>query len=148
MSFFNRMWDKFHNEIDEANADALKGDYDTGPGPFMAVHYRNGEASAWDCTAGFRQMVQSGRKFKWTLNLRGDLGVIAPTLKHSVAAGGGDVHTAGHGVYQAGGNQLVLDNDTGHYHTSVESLGLARRAWEHLGYNVQFKARVDYSKLF
>lgn len=143
-TFPNRMWDKFHNEIEEANKAALSTDYDTGPGPYIASY----SGKQWFPTEGFRRMVQAGRKFKWTFNTRGDVGVVYPTLKHSVASGGGDVLTAGHGTYDSVRNLVTLDNDTGHYHTTEESLQRAKAAWEFMGYNVQFKARIDYTKLF
>ena len=152
MVFLNRMWDKFHNEIVEANTAALETiEGGLGPGPFMAMHFKQGNSDAWDATVRFRQMVQSGNKFKWTLNLRGDLGVIAPTLKHSIAAGGGEVWTAGHGVYiydrKNNTAKMTLDNDTGHYHTTLESLKHSQTAWEYLGYNVEFQARTDFTTL-
>jgi hypothetical protein len=148
MKFPNKDAAKFSNEIDEANNSALQKDYDVGDGPYIASAYKDDGGWKWAATAGFRRMVQSGRKFKWTLNERGDLGVVNSTLKHAVASGGGGVHTAGHGQYAAQANMLTLDNDTGHYQTTVESLKRSQTAWEHLGYNVTFKERVDYSKLF
>jgi hypothetical protein len=150
MPFENREWGKFKTEIDEANKKASEESYDSdvAPGPFCAVAYKVNGNWQWAASDGFRRMVQSQRKFKWTLNERGDLGVISPTLKHSVAAGGGDVLTAGHGHYDSAKAVLTLDNDTGHYHTTEESLKQSRTAWEYLGYNVAYKARVDYTKLF
>ncbi len=136
--FPNTMAAQFANEIAEANESASKG---TGTGPFAAVHDRG----AWYPTERFRQFVQSGQKFKWTLNTRGDIGVIDPTMKHSVAAGGGDVWTAGHGTYNATANTLTLDNDTGHYQTSEASLQRSRTAWQSIGYNVNFQARRDFA---
>lgn len=140
--FPNTMAAQFAAEIDEANNAALDPTRpDPGPGPFAASY----SAQRWYATPRFRKMVQSGQKFKWTLNTRGDLGVISPTLKHAVAAGGGEVWTAGHGTYQRSTNTLTLDNDTGHYHASVESLERSRTAWESLGYNIILQARQDFS---
>jgi hypothetical protein len=142
---------QFAAEINEANAaagpvatagdDAQVAMYESGPGPFIAS-YSDGK---WYPTSGFRNLVQSGTKFKWTLNTRGDLGVVKPTLKHSIAAGGGDVLTAGHGTYTSATNTMTLDNDTGHYRTSEESLTRSRAAWTALGYVAAFQARKDYT---
>lgn len=150
MPFKNREWDKFKTEIDEANKKASEASYESedAPGPFCAVAYTVGGKWQWAASEGFRRLVQSQHKFKWTLNERGDLGVISPTLKHSVAAGGGDVLTAGHGHYDPAKGILTLDNDTGHYQTTEASLKESTQAWEYLGYNLAFKARVDYTKLF
>jgi hypothetical protein len=123
----------FKHEINEANNAAM--DHECGP---FAASYHRGH---WFPTDRFRAFVQSERKFKWTLNT----GVISLTLKHSVAAGGGEVWTAGHGTYKQSTNTLVLDNDTGHYQTSLESLERARTGWESMGYNVVFEERKDYA---
>lgn len=139
--FPNTMSAQFANEIEEATGAALSSDYATGPGPFVAS-FSDGR---WYPTAGFRRLAQCGRKIKWTLNTRGDLGVVSPTLKHPVAAGGGEVWTAGHGTYDQNSNTMRLDNDTGHYRTSVESLERARQAWESMGYNILFQEREDYA---
>jgi hypothetical protein len=136
------MPDQFPNEIKDANAKALGTIYDLGLGPFVAG------------TPGFERFVTSGRRFKWVftrrLSLSGPvetLAVVDSTLKHSVAAGGVDVVTAGSGVY-LGDGRLSLNNDTGHYHTSFESLRLAETAWRALAFitAVQFAPRVDYTQ--
>lgn len=127
----------FKSEIDEANNAAMSQEC----GPFAASYHRE----HWFPTDRFRAFVQNEKKFKWTLNTRGDIGVISPTLKHSVAAGGGEVWTAGHGTYMRSTNTLILDNDTGHYRTSVESLERSRQAWESMGYIVFFEERKDYA---
>lgn len=139
-TFPNIMSSQFANEIAEANSAAMESQA-LGTGPF-ASSYDKGK---WYPTDRFREFVQSGSKFKWTLNTRGDVGVLSPNLKHSVAAGGGDVLTAGHGTYNASTNTLTLDNDTGHYQTSLESLSRSREAWESMGYNVVFQARTDFA---
>ena len=138
---FPNLWSaQFGAEIEEANNAATQ----EGSGPSVAVHDRG----KWYDSNNFRPFVQGGQKFKWVLNQKGDLGVINPPLKHSIAAGGGDVDTAGHAHYIAATNTLVLDNDAGHYQTTVESLKLAKTAWEYLGYNLDFKARRDFAQLF
>jgi hypothetical protein len=139
--FPNTMPAQFAAEINEANAAADQATYPAGPGPYIAS-FSDGK---WYPTTGFRNLVQSGAKFKWTLNTRGDVGVVKPTLKHSIAAGGGDVLTAGHGTYAAGSNTMTLDNDTGHYQTSEESLARSRAAWNAMGYLVVFQARKDFA---
>lgn len=144
MTFPNLMPKSFLAEIEEANKAAYGKQYKGGPGPYGAS-YSNG---CWYPGSGFRHMVQSENKFKWTLNQRADLGVINPSLKHSVASGGGDVITAGHGWYDRKSKILTIDNDTGHYQTSEKSLLLSKKAWSSIGYEVKFKARVDYMALF
>jgi len=136
-TFPNLMEAAFRTEINEANNAAI----DQECGPFAASYHQQ----HWFPTERFRGFVQSERKFKWTLNTRGDIGVISLTLKHSVAAGGGEVWTAGHGTYNRATNTLVMDNDTGHYQTSLESLERSRTAWESMGYNVEFRERQDYA---
>lgn len=143
--FPNLMGAQFAGEITEANDAAAAsggGEIGTGTGPYMAM-YDGRATKKWVQSNGFRTFVQNGAKFKWVLNQRGDLGVISPTLKHSIAAGGGDVWTAGHGSYDSGSNTMNLDNDTGHYQTSEESLERSREAWETLGYKVHFQAFRD-----
>lgn len=153
-TFVNKMREKFGSEVDEANAKAFEAlAYDNAliPGPFGANSDSQGQN--WAATQGFTDFVRKGTKFKWVLIWRGpgkpvELNVISPILKHSVAAGGGEVYTAGSGYYRASDNTMVLDNDTGHYQTTVKSLDKAVPAWEGLGYNVQTKERVDFTKLF
>jgi hypothetical protein len=153
-TFVNKMREKFGSEVDEANAkafEALGYDDPLAPGPFGANSDNDGRN--WSATPGFTNFVRKGTKFKWVLIWRGpgkpaELNVISSILKHSVAAGGGDVYTAGSGYYRSSDNTMVIDNDTGHYQTTVKSLDLAVPAWVGLGYNVQTKERVDFTKLF
>ena len=150
-TYVNRMREKFGDEVDEANAkafEALGYDDETAPGPFGANS--NKEGKDWQATDGFKTFVKRGAKFKWVLIRRGpgkplELNVISSILKPSVAAGGGDVITAGSGYYQKSDGALVIDNDTGHYLTSVKSLDEAVPAWKALGYKVQTKERVDFA---
>jgi hypothetical protein len=74
------------------------------------------------------------------------LAVVGSQLKHSVAAGGIPVVTAGSGLFWANGRIAKLNNDTGHYQTSVESLERVRQAWMDTGLvdSVEFKERIDY----
>lgn len=142
-SFPNKMPEKFKGEIAEANAHASATEYDDplALGPFVAG------------TEGFRKFVTSGKTFKWVFTKRtgtqGEvttLAVVGSQLKHSVAAGGIPVVTAGSGVFWANGRIAKLNNDTGHYQTTVESLELVRNAWLETGIvdAVEFKARIDY----
>jgi hypothetical protein len=143
--FPNKMPDKFSGEISEANEKALETPYDDPQalGPFVAG------------TDGFRKFVLSGRTFKWVYTFRkslsGDvhtLAIVGSQLKHSVAAGGIPVLTAGSGVFWANGKIAKLNNDTGHYQTTVESLGLVRDAWLATGIvdAVEFKERTDFGQ--
>ena len=148
-TFANKMSDAFPQEVDEANQGAFAHGYENGLGPYVAQFDRGGGSGRWTPTDGFTRMVENsgaGRKFKWTLNTRGDLAVLSPSLKHSVAAGGGDVVTAGHG-WLAGRSgarpSVTLNNDTGHYQASEASLKQAVRAWEALGYAVVTQAFKD-----
>ncbi len=154
-NFVNRMLKDFPKEVDEANIKAFEAlDYSdkTAPGPFGANSDSNGKN--WDATSGFKTFVARGTKFKWVLIRRGpgkpyELNVVSCILKHSVAAGGGDVITAGHGYLKPKTkNTIVLDNDTGHYQTSLKSLNEAKPAWTGLGYTVETQERIDYKKLF
>lgn len=153
-TYVNKMREKFGQEVDDANAkafEALAYDDPRAPGPFGANSDPAGKN--WAATSGFTAFVRGGTKFKWVLIWRGpgkpaELNVVSCILKHSIAAGGGDVYTAGSGYYRASDNTVVLDNDTGHYQTSVKSLDQAVPAWEGLGYKVQTKERVDFTKLF
>ena len=150
-TFANRMGSSFAEEIREANSNAMATGYADGMGPYVASYYTTTSTGpAWDATDGFRRMVDNShlaRKFKWTLNTRGDLAVINPALKHAAASGGGDVWTAGHG-WKSGISvgekvQVTLDNDTGHYWTTEPSLKRAVLAWESLGYEVKTQAFKD-----
>jgi len=153
-TYVNKMREMFSQEVDEANAkafEALRYDDPMAPGPFGANSDKEGKN--WAATKGFKDFVERGTKFKWVLIWRGpgkpaELNVISSILKHSVAAGGEEVYTAGSGYYRASDKTLVVDNDTGHYLTSVQSLDKAVPAWEGLGYKVQTKERVDFTKLF
>lgn len=142
-SFPNKMPDKFTAEIAEANEQALNTEYDDplALGPFVAG------------TEGFRKFVTSGKTFKWVFTKRNGvqgevttLAVVGSQLKHSVAAGGIPVVTAGSGFFWANGRIAKLNNDTGHYQTTVESLELVKSAWLETGIvdAVEFKERVDY----
>src|SRR5436305_2051138 len=142
--FPNKMPDKFSGEIDEANERAFQTEYDddVALGPFVAG------------TDGFKKFVMSGNTFKWVFTGRNSLSglvytlaVVSSQLKHSVAAGGIPVITAGSGVFWGNGAIAKLNNDTGHYQTSVESLDRARDAWLATGFvkAVEFKERVDYA---
>lgn len=152
-TFQNRLASNFASEINEANDAALRADgYESGLGPYIASYAKIKGVDEWAATAGFTTMVNNsnlGRKFKWTLNTRGDLGVVNPTLKHAVAAGGGEVWTAGHGWKSGtieGKPEVTLNNDTGHYWASEASLIRAKAAWEFLGYSVKTVAFVDPKK--
>jgi hypothetical protein len=149
-TFPNRLEHQFSHEIDDANTRALANDYEGGLGPFIAQHWMEGSTHCWEATRGFSYMVNNStliRKFKWTLNTRGDLGVVNPELKHAVASGGGEVWTAGHGWFSGPVmgkvGEVTLNNDTGHYWTTEKSLLMAVQAWEALGYRVKTQAFVD-----
>ncbi len=142
-SFPNKMPEKFTAEIQEANERASATPYDDNLalGPFVAG------------TEGFKKFVTSGKTFKWVFTKRDGvqgevttLAIVGCELKHSVAAGGIPVLTAGSGVFWANGRIAKLNNDTGHYQTSVESLERVRNAWLETGIvdAVEFKERVDY----
>ena len=141
--FPNKMPEKFKDEIAEANEQAFNTKYDDplALGPFVAG------------TEGFRKFVTSGKTFKWVFTKRNGvqgevttLAVVGSQLKHSVAAGGIPVVTAGSGFFWANGRIAKLNNDTGHYQTTVESLELVKNAWLETGIveAVEFKERIDY----
>lgn len=134
--FPNTLAEDFSREVEEASAAAVATEYGA---PLSAGPYVAG-------TAGFTAMVESGRKFKWVMTGRGLLVVIDPTLKHAVAAGGDSVWTAGMGSHSAG--KITLDNETGHYRTTFESLQRAGSLWEKLGYTVDYEERKDFQGLF
>jgi len=146
-TFRNQGADRFGEEIDDANRRAMDrathGVEGPGTGPFVAVYAEVDGKDDWSPSPRFDEFVKSERWFKWTLNRRGDLGAIANSLKHSVAAGGDDVWTAGRGNYDRKRKRLTLTNETGHYQTTEESLRRARSAWEHLGFEVVFEDRED-----
>ena len=142
-SFPNRMPELFGGEIEDATERALSTEYDDplALGPFVAG------------TNGFRRFVLSGMSFKWVftrrIGVQGEvttLAIVGCELKHSVAAGGIPVVTAGSGVYWANGQIAKLNNDTGHYQTSFESLEQVRDAWLELDLvnSVEFMERVDF----
>ncbi|MGB7415919.1 MAG: hypothetical protein WA902_17075 [Thermosynechococcaceae cyanobacterium] len=110
-------------------------EYDNGPGPYV------------QSTEGFDRFIARqplNQKFKWTYDKKNGLVVLVPHLKHSVAAGGAEVITAGH-AQRTGEGQILIDNDTGHYHTTFESLDLSFPSWRKAGYTVQKKERVDFA---
>ncbi|MEV6318647.1 DUF6531 domain-containing protein [Streptomyces sp. NPDC051776] len=89
---------------------------------------------------GFDDAINSG-KVKWAVTEQGDL-VVMPKhvngveLKHPVLTGGRPVQTAGEADIAGGGGQyfgLELDNNSGHYLPSLESLQIGRDAFERAG---------------
>jgi len=132
MMYRNRMEESFKGEVKEANTAAVESDYENGPGPYVGG------------TDGFNAFINSGKMFKWIYGEKNGIVIISPTLKHAVAAGAADVITAGHGQLNGEG-QIWINNDTGHYQTSLESLGLSLGAWEQLGYNPEIRERVDFA---
>ena len=60
-------------------------------------------------------------------------------IHHSVLAGGEPVLAAGQ-VQLAADRVISLDNESGHYHPSAESLDVAARAWEDAGFMVSERA--------
>lgn len=150
-TFANRLEKDFTAEIEEASRHAQAHGYGDSMGPYVASYYVGPTGGhAWDATDGFRSMVNNShlaRKFKWTLNTRGDLAVVNPMLKHAAASGGGDVWTAGHGwksgLTSSDQTEITLDNDTGHYWTTEPSLQRAVAAWQFLGYTVKTQAFKD-----
>ncbi len=134
MGFTNKMPGAFSGEIQEANDKALNTSYEEGLGPF------------YQGSPGFKRLVDSGARFKWVVS-KAVLIVVSCQLKHSAAAGGADVPTAGSGHFKDG--TLVLDNDTGHYQTTVQSLRKAETQWHQAGYpNVVFRERQEFGGLF
>lgn len=135
---------KFSSEIAEASQaydDYMFGEDVTVPGPFVAAFLMMEGKNTWHPSQGFWAFVTKGRPFKWVLTVGGDLVVVAPMLKHSVAAGGQEVWSAGMGKFKGAPDnipvsELILDNDTGHYGTSVQSLETSKAAWETLFPNV------------
>lgn len=131
--FSNWYSQEFGKEIDEAAVAAIKTEYENGPGPYVAG------------TQGFMVFLErtKGSKFKWIYSDKNGLVVISPTLKHAVAAGGADVITAGMGLIKD--SSITLDNETGHYRTTLKSLALAEHAWRKIGINsFTYKERVDF----
>ena len=135
--FKNTMPDSFDNENQAAiNAATTYNRTGTGPGPFPSFDPR------------FKTFINTGAQFKWVLrNDDAGLVIIDPSLKHSIAASGNDVITAGTGQLYAP-NSIWINNDTGHYKTSLKSLDKAKAIWEDLGYNVDIRERVDFTKIF
>ena len=129
---------KYKNTLSNTLPDELTETIGKGRGPFNSVND----------AVPFKQMVESGAIFKWTYDVFNKLNVIDPMYKHAVAAGGAAVKTGGQGRYNNVSGTLVLDNETGHYRTALESLEQSRGAWEGLGYRVEFKARRDLAALF
>ncbi len=129
--FDNSMPDSFHTEVNESNLRAMSSDYLNGLGPY-------GQG-----TEGFNKLIESGKEFKWIFNMKG-LYVISPELKHSVAAGGGRVISAGTGGYN-GDKKVWINNDTGHYKTTVQSLSSSISSWQESGYDIDIRERRDFA---
>lgn len=106
-----------------------------GPDPFVGGTQR------------FKLFIDSGKEFKWILGEKNGIVVINPTLKHSIAAGGDEVITAGQGQ-KKGEGEIGINNDTGHYQTTHDSFDLARDAWKRLGYNVEIRKMRNIGNLF
>ncbi|MGB0137060.1 MAG: hypothetical protein ACPF83_07450 [Flavobacteriales bacterium] len=132
MMYPNKMESSFSGEVQEANSAAVKGEDGNGPGPYVGG------------TQGFNAFISSGQMFKWIYSEKNGVVIICPTLKHAVAAGGAEVITAGHGQL-TGEGAIWINNDTGHYQTSPESLKLSLDEWRKLGYNPTIKERVDFA---
>ena len=88
---------------------------DGGRGPFK------------EGTEEFERMVTSGDTFKWVYSRDKELYVLDPDLKHSVAVRGKPVITAGQGQIKS--SILILNNDTGHYRATFESLDRSFKSW-------------------
>ncbi len=142
-NFVNTMSHLFSEEVQEANNAALQGggSLPEGDRPLLEVV---GPGPYSQGTIGFKSLIESGDLFKWIYGRKNGLVVISTTLKHSVAAGGAEVITAGHGQYKSP-NEIWINNDTGHYRTSLESLNLSIGEWNKEGYNVEIRERADYS---
>ncbi|MFE6775245.1 putative T7SS-secreted protein [Streptomyces sp. NPDC057702] len=118
--FHNQMKDELAAELDEAERFGVKP---------IAVG-----------GSGFDDIVNSGT-IKWAVTEQGDL-VIMPKLvngvelKHPVLTGGRPVQAAGEADIAGGGGTyfgLELNNNSGHYKPSAESLQLAKDAFERAG---------------
>jgi len=90
--------------------------------------------------AGFDAAVNSGT-VKWAINESGQLVIIpkfvnGTEISHTVLTGGGRVIAAGEAEIAGSGGQYILlqiNNHSGHYLPSSESLGLGRQAFAALG---------------
>lgn len=129
--FPNRMAGNFTEELTEANTAAANTEYEDGPGPYVGG------------TPGFDHLINTRQMFKWVYQPKNGIVIINPQYKHSVASGGGDVTTAGHGQLISP-NKLWINNDTGHYQTTMDSLHLSIGKWQALGYNVELRERIDF----
>ena len=120
----------------------IGADKDTiGPGPFATFGPR------------FKPFIasRSEKQFKWILSPKIGLVVIDDDLKHSIAAGGAPVITAGHGrCTNTDPLSVNINNDTGHYLTDFNSLQESKRAWEDVGIDVSFTEfkHQDFKALF
>ncbi|GLT16586.1 hypothetical protein GCM10007938_03620 [Vibrio zhanjiangensis] len=132
--FDNNMPTSFSGEVNESNLKSMLSEYSEGKGPF-------GQGSD-----GFHQMINSGNEFKWVLNRKG-LSIISPELKHSVAAGGVSVISAGTGKLIESG-KIWINNDTGHYKTTIKSLSSTLPSWKEVGYEVEIRERRDFAAAF
>ncbi|NRD73996.1 RHS repeat-associated core domain-containing protein [Shewanella sp. VB17] len=132
--FDNSMPKLFAGEVEESNVKAMGSDYSDGLGP-----YSQG-------TEGFHQFIESKKEFKWIFNNKG-LSVISPEFKHSVPAGGGSIITGGSGQLIEG-KKLWINNDTGHYRTTVQSLSSSIPAWRASHYDVDIRQMVNFAAAF
>ncbi|WP_327156494.1 putative T7SS-secreted protein [Streptomyces tubercidicus] len=89
---------------------------------------------------GFDEAINNGT-VKWTVDENGELAVIPKhvdgiELKHPVLTGGRPVHAAGEAEIAGGGGSyfgLEINNNSGHYRPSMESLEVGRKAFERAG---------------
>jgi hypothetical protein len=92
-------------------------------------------------TQEFDDLINTGEKLKWAVLEDGRLVVIpkyvhGTEIKHSVLSGGAPVRAAGEVEIAGGGGSyygLALDNVSGHFRPSAESLAIGREAFRRYG---------------
>lgn len=103
-------------------------------------------------TAEFDSVISSGT-VKWAVNENGSLAVIPKfvdreELYHPVLAGGGPVQAAGEadivGSAESGYYGTEINNYSGHYLPSPESLEIGEEAFQRHGINFAYSETVDW----
>lgn len=121
-TFSNQLPEKLEEEKDFANA--------IGVEPIRADH------------PGFSELVDSGEPLIWAIDVQGNLVFSLGTINHSVLVDGGPVISAGEVnlVSDGQGGYVIVDinNRSGHYQPSEESLEIAVEIFKSYGIRDSF----------
>jgi hypothetical protein len=89
--------------------------------------------------------VVKDKPFKWVVAKDGELRgleMIDPGMTHTMATDGEPVQSAGWGKI-VGDKKVQIDNDSGHYQPSKESLKVAKEKFEAAGFDVEIVDSVE-----